>query len=315
MVFVPPVMAREVLASDLTAPATVLRSWSFDPSVVAVLVGLGGLYHWGVRLARRRRGRLRISNRRVLFFFGGLAVTYLALQSPIETYSGYLFSVHMVQHLLLTLVAAPLLVLAMPVTLALEAASDANRRRYVLPILRSRPVTLLSHPLVAWTLFTAAMWGSHFTGLFEATLVSSPLHALEHTAFLFTAVLFWWPVVGLDPSPARISHPARLLYLFLAMAQSAFLGLAIYSSDHVLYPHYVRATQALGSSPLADQHLAGVLMWTTGMFMLVPAMAFVLMDWMKRDERDAARMDASLERASPRRASIVAMEAGKAEPD
>jgi cytochrome c oxidase assembly factor CtaG len=315
MVSVPIGMAREVLASDLTAPATVLRSWSFDPSVVAVLVGLGGLYHWGVRSARTRRGRHRISNRRVLLFFGGLTVTYLALQSPIETYSGYLFSVHMVQHLLLTMVAAPLLVLGTPVTLALEASSDPARRRLMLPILRSRTVTLLSHPLVAWTLFTATMWGSHFTGLYEATLVSSPVHALEHSAYLFTAVLFWWPVVGLDPSPARISHPARLLYLFLAMSQMAFLGLAIYSSDHVLYPHYVRATLAVGSSPLADQHLAGVLMWTTGMFLIVPAMAFVLMDWMKRDERDAARMDAVLERAAPRRATAAPMEAGAAPPD
>jgi putative copper resistance protein D len=310
-------MSREVLARDLTAPVTVLRAWSFDPSIVAVLVGLGALFHWGVRLARRRRGGLGVSNRRVGLFLGGLAVTYLALQSPIETYSGYLFSVHMIQHLLLTMVAAPLLVLGMPVTLALEATSDATRRRFVLPILRSRPVALLSHPLVAWTLFTATMWGSHFTGLYEATLVSSPVHALEHTVFLFTAVLFWWPVVGLDPSPARISHPARLLYLFLAMSQSAFLGLAIYSSDHVLYPHYVRATLEVGSSPLADQQLAAVFMWTTGMFLLVPAMAFVLMDWMNRDEREAARTDAALERAASRRRGTTAtpMEAGGADPD
>jgi putative copper resistance protein D len=100
------------------------------------------------------------------------------------------------------------------------------------------------------------------------------------------------------------------------MAQSAFLGLAIYSSDHVLYPHYVRATLAVGSPPLADQHLAGALMWTTGMFLLVPAMALVLMDWMRHDERAAGRMDAALERAAPRQVSSAApMEAGAAEPD
>ena len=116
--------------------------------------------------------------------------------------------------------------------------------------------------------------------------------------YLVAAVLFWRPVIGLEPGPSRISHPARILYLFLAMPQMAFLGLAIYSSDTVLYPHYLVTAPPLGTSALADQHLAGVLMWTTSMVLLLPALGYVWFDWMKKEEREATRLDARLDRQS-----------------
>ena len=143
----------------------------------------------------------------------------------------------MVQHLLLTMVAAPLLVLGAPVTLALLASTPASRRR-LSAALRRPPLRTLSQPVVAWALFFGVLWGSHFTGLFEASLRSDGVHALEHVAYLVTAVLFWMPVVGRDPSPVGLSHPARILYLFFAMASMAFLGLALFSANHVLYPTY-----------------------------------------------------------------------------
>jgi cytochrome c oxidase assembly factor CtaG len=229
-------------------------------------------------------------------FFAGLVVTYLALQSPIHAYSHRLFSVHMVQHLVLMMVAAPLLVLGTPVELALRASSPEVRSRVLVPLLRSRGASLLSNPVVCWSAFTIVLWASHFTSLYEDALGSQAIHGLEHVLYLVAAVLFWRPVIGLEPGPSRISPPARILYLFLAMPQMAFLGLAIYSSDLVLYPHYLATAPMLGTSALADQHLAGVLMWTTSMVLLLPALGYVLFDWMRKDEREAARIDARLDR-------------------
>jgi putative membrane protein len=274
----------------------VLRSWSFDPVVMLGLFAAAALYVQGA--ARVRRESSAFPRWRLTCFLAGLAVAFIALQSPIQAYSDRLFSVHMVQHLLLTMVAAPLMVLGTPVLLALQASSISFRRRVLVPLVQSRAASLLSHPVISWSLFIAALWASHFTNLYEDALGSQAIHGLEHALYVAAAVLFWRPIIGLDPGPSRISHPGRLLYLFLAMPQMAFLGLAIYSSDQVLYTHYILTASALGTSALADQHLAGALMWTTSMFLFLPAMALVLLDWMKKDAREAARLDARLDRAA-----------------
>src|SRR5262249_20146973 len=149
----------------------------------------------------------------------------LALGSPIEYYDTTLFSVHMIQHLLLAMVAAPLLAIAAPITLVLRFSSPEARRRWILPVLHSTPVRVLSAPPVAWGILAGVMWFSHFSPLFDAALEDGTLHRLEHALYLGTAMLFWWPVVGADPSPHRLSHPARILYLALGMPLSSFLGL------------------------------------------------------------------------------------------
>ena len=193
----------------------------------------------------------------------------------------------MVQHLLLTMVAAPLLVLGAPVTLALLSSSPANRRRLSAALVHARrsepsPIRSSRGPL-----FFGVLWGSHLTGLFDASLRSDGIHALEHAAYLATAVLFWMPVVGRDPAPSGLSHPGRILYLFLAMASMAFLGLALSSANHVLYPTY-EAIEGTAKAA-ADQRMGGALMWVSGMILIVPALALVMLDWMRVDEREARR--------------------------
>jgi cytochrome c oxidase assembly factor CtaG len=262
-----------------------LTAWTFDPTVVAGLLAAGALYLRGVR--RVRRPDRKLANRAACFL-GGLAVLWVALQSPIDAYADARLSVHMVQHLLLTMVAAPLLVLGAPVTLALRAATPAVRRRWLLPVLRSRPVRLLTAPLVCWAQFALVLWVSHFSPLYEAAVRNDGVHALEHLLYVVSAVLFWSPVAGIDPSPKRLSHPARLLYLFLAMPQSSFLGLAMWGSSQVLYPSY---QAALGPAALADQRLAGTIMGSAGMLVMVPALGLVLLDWLAREEREAARAE------------------------
>ena len=264
-----------------------LTAWTFDPPVVAALLATGVLYVAGVRRVRRPD---RTLTNRAACFLGGLVVLWLALQSPIDVDADTRLSVHMVQHLLLTMVAAPLLVLGGPVILALRAATPAFRHRRLLPLLRSRPVRLLTTPVVSWAQFALVLWASHFSPLYEAAVRSGGVHALEHLLYVVSAVLFWSPVVGIDPSPKRLSHPARLLYLFLSMPQASFLGLAMWGSSRVLYPSY---QAALGpAAALDDQHLAGTIMGSAGMLVMVPALGLVLLDWLRREEREAARIDA-----------------------
>jgi putative membrane protein len=277
-----------------------LGGWRFDPLTLAILSMAGLSYWYWSGVSGGRTGRRRLPHR-ARYFFAGLFVLFVALVSPLDGYADRLLSVHMVQHLLLTLVAPPLLLLGAPVTLALQASSARFRKRVLLPLLRSRGIRMLSHPVVGWVAFAAVLWGSHFSPLYEASLESRGLHVLEHGAYVGSALLFWWPVVGKDPSPSRLSPPARILYLFLAMPQMTFLGLAIYGSDRVLYSHYLVTSARLGTSALSDQHLAGALMWTSGMFFIVPALGLVLMSWLDREDREGVRMDRAVSR--PRRAA------------
>jgi putative copper resistance protein D len=274
----------------------VLHSWSFSPVVVLGLAAVAAAYLRGVAWARQRHSASPFPRLNITCFMSGLGVTYLALQSPIKAYSDRLLSVHMVQHLLLTMAAAPLLVLGAPVILALRASSRSIRERVVLPLVHSALARFLSHPGVSWGAFVAAMWATHFTNLYQEALGSETIHNLEHILYLATALLFWRPILGVDAGPSRISHPARFLYVFLSMPPMAFLGLAIYSSNQVLYTHYLTTAPALGTSALADQHLAGALMWITPMVLFLPALAFVLFDWMKKETREGIREDARLDR-------------------
>src|SRR5690606_32494929 len=132
-------------------------------------------------------------------------------------------------------VAAPLLLAGAPITLALRAASPAWRSR-LLAVLHSPVIRAVSFPVVAWVLFAATNWAWHYSTLYNDALENELLHYLQHANFLAVALLFWWPVIGADPSPWRMPHPVRLLYLFLAMPQQSFLGVSLLQAPTTLYP-------------------------------------------------------------------------------
>jgi putative copper resistance protein D len=291
------------LAHGADAPAPTLGSaltaWRLE---LPVLVGIGitaAAYGWAARRVSRAHPANRHPTGRTVAFTGGLAVIGLALVSPIEAYEGSLFSVHMVQHLLLELVAAPLLLLGGPITLALRAATPPVRRR-LLAVLQSRLAHVLAFPVVAWLVFAAVNWGWHFSTLYDQALESSPLHHLQHATFLAAALLFWWPVLGVDPSPWRMPHPVRLLYLFLALPQNSFLGVALLSARDVLYAHYATNARTWGPSALEDQQLGGTIMWVGGDLAFLAGMAVVVALWVAHEDRRTRRLDARLaaERAS-----------------
>jgi putative copper resistance protein D len=250
-----------------------------------------------------------VPRRRALAWYGGLLALFVALQSPIATYDTTLFSAHMVQHLLLTMVVAPLLVLGAPITLLLRVVSPSARKRVVLPVLHSRAARVISFPVIAWLVFAGVMYGSHFSPLFDAALENVFVHLLEHWLYLGAGLLFWWPVVGADPSPWRMPHAARLLYVFLGMPYSSFLALAIYSASGVLYPHYATLQRDWGPTPLADQQLAGGIMWVGGDGLFLVAVVAMVAVWMRAEEAEGKRADARLDREDVRKARIAAREA------
>lgn len=280
----------------------VLLEWRFEPVLLAVLVA--SAVAWLVltrRVGRAHQGHPH-PRWRDLAFLAGLATLAVALTSPIEAYEGELFSVHMLQHMLLELVAAPLLLLGAPATLALRAATP-SARRWLLAVLHSRVVSILSFPLLAWVLFAAVNWGWHFSSLYNDALENSWLHDVQHLTFLGAALLFWWPVVGADPSRWRLPHPVRLFYLFLAMPQNSFLGIALMSAPTALYPHYLTNLRDWGPSPIVDQNVGGMLMWVGGDVVFLLAMGFVVAAWVRAEDRRTARQDARedarLSRAGP----------------
>jgi cytochrome c oxidase assembly factor CtaG len=268
----------------------VLFEWRLEPRV---LVGLA-VAALGWLLLQRRVAAAHPDRPhprwRELAFLAGLATIAIALTSPIEAYEGELFSVHMLQHLLLELVAAPLLLLGAPATLALRAASPSVRRR-LLAVLHSRVVSVLSFPVLAWVLFAAVNWGWHLSPLYNQALEIPWLHDIQHLTFLGAALLFWWPVVGADPARWRLSHPVRLFYLFLAMPQNSFLGIALMSAPPTIYPHYLTNLRDWGPTPAVDLNIGGMLMWVGGDIVFLLAMGFVVAAWVRAEDRRTARED------------------------
>lgn len=279
------------------SPSILLEGWSFALDVWLPVLLMGLAYRHARHMVNLRHPDNPVPRWRMWAWFGGLGAIVLALASPIEYYDTTLFSVHMIQHLLLSFVAAPLLVLAAPMTLLLRVASPEARRGWILPVLHSRPVRIISHPLVAWTLFAGVMWFSHFSPLFDAALTDVVLHRLEHALFLGSALLFWWPVVGADPSPHRMTYPGRVLYLALGMPLSSLLGLVIFSARTPLYEHYATLPRDWDPTPMADQALAGGIMWVGGDAAFVAALVVTVAAWLRHEERESKREDARLARS------------------
>ena len=292
----PAVAAAHGAAPPARSLAEVLLAWQLEAHEVLPLMAAAVIFWLGVRRVARDHPANPHPRWRTWCWYGGLGVLFVALQSPIGAYDTTLFWVHMVQHLLLAMVAAPLLALGAPITLLLRVASPRLRQRVILPLLHSRPLRVLSFPVVAWVLFAGVMWATHFSALYDAALEDPLAHLAEHALYLGAALLFWWPVVGADPSPWRMPHALRIGYLFIGMPQSSFLGLAILSAPHVLYPHYASIERDWGPTPLADQQLAGGIMWAGGDLVFLLAVILAVWVWLRAEEAEGRRADARLDR-------------------
>lgn len=286
-----PVQAHGGVEADPPTIGSILLGWTFEP-LPTLAIGLAAAWWvWAVRRVDARHPANPVPQRRTVAFLAALAALAFALSSGIERYDTTLFSVHMVQHVLLVLVAAPLMALAAPMTLILRLSARSTRRRWILPVLHSRVVRVLSFPVVTWLQFAAVMWASHFSGLFDLALEAPVAHDIEHVLFLSSALLFWWPAVGLDPAPWRIVHPARIVYVFLQMTQNTFLAVVILNAPAALYRHYATLDRPFGIDALADQRLAAGVMWIVGDAIFLTAIMLLVAAWMRADARGLARQD------------------------
>ncbi len=241
-----------------------LRSWPFDPWLVAALLLTAGVYLLGWLVLRRRDPR-RWHGGRPTAFLGGLAAIGLALASPVEPFADLLLQVHMVQHLLLMMAAPPLLWLGAPLFPLLRGLPRQVRIFWVAPWLSAPPLRRifgrLTHPLSALVLFVAATWVWHAPPVYDLALRSSGWHYLEHACFVGTALVFWYPIVRPYPARPRWSPWLLLPCLFLADLSNTALAALLTFSDRLLYPYYAEVPRLAGLSPLEDQSAAGVLMW------------------------------------------------------
>lgn len=263
----------------MTSPVQPWNRWDLHPTVLVGLVLLGGLYVY--------LGGLRTERRRVAAFAGSLLVIFVALNGPLHNLSdSYLFSAHMAQHLLLTLLFPPLLLYGTPAWV-------------VRPLLSPGWVTALgravTRPVAAAALFTAPIVLWHVPVFYEAALRNHNLHILQHLVFLATAVLMWWPVLSPVPELPRLPYPGQMLYLFLLGIPMSVTGALITLSDTALYPFYAAAPRVWALEPVADQQIGGLLMWVPGGLILWLAMTVVWFRWSVWEARGEAERAVPLE--------------------
>ena len=224
----------------------------------------------------------------------GLCAVAVALAPPFERLAGERFAAHMIQHLVLILVAAPLIAAARPVNVAV-AALPTHVRRALHRSARAGPgraLRRLRHPVVVWLLATAALWAWHSPGLYQLALRSDPVHAAEHLSFLVTAGLFWSLVLGagrVGGPPGAAARPVAVALVFATALASGALGAALTFAGAPLYPEQAAMVVATGGDPLADQQLAGVLMWVPPGLVYLAVMAGLVVRWFAElDRRTAA---------------------------
>ena len=285
-------MLTSLVAPPAPTPGRLLTDWSVDVALVGVIV-LAALYLTGVRRLDVRGRPWPVS--RTITFASGLVVIVVATMSGLAAYDRVLFSMHVVQHVLLGMVGPILLVLGRPVTLALQASNRPAQAR-LLAVLHSRPVRAVTNPVVAWALFAGTLVVLYFTGLYELSLRNGWVHAALHVHFVAVGVLFLAFVVGLDPIPGAMSFGARALFVFVLIPFHAFLGVALLGSNRVLAADWYRdVSRSWGASPLADQRTGAGILWVAGELFGVLAIAVVVRQWMQAEERKAARIDRRLD--------------------
>ncbi|MGK5741979.1 cytochrome c oxidase assembly protein [Micromonospora sp. URMC 103] len=306
MLHVDPIFAATSAATSAAAGATpppfsitsVFTEARLDSWLTLGLVLAAGLYLYGVHRLRIRGDRWPVS--RTVFFLGpGLGGIALVTASGIETYDTTLLSVHMVQHMVLSMVSPIFLALGAPMTLALRTLPQRPRKR-LLAIVHSRIARIYSFPLVAFAIFVVNPFVLYFTDLYRYTLAHAWAHELVHAHFIMTGCVFFWPLLGLDPLPGRWPYPARALLMVLSVPFHTVLGLTIMQSSTLFGGDWYPSLHLGWADPWDDQVLAGGILWAGGEFVSVTMLAVLVVQWVKQSEREARRIDRELDRQEAR---------------
>ena len=259
-----------------------------------LIVLAGALYLWGAWRVGRRTPGPGWHGRRTLAFCGGLVVSWVSVGSFIGVYGEVLFYDHMVQHLLLIMVAAGLFAMGAPVELA-ERATSGSVHAVVVRGLSSSVAEVVGHPLTGFLLYALLIPLSHLTSFYNLTLENGTIESVEHLAFIVIGYLFWRQVVAIEPSRHPLSPPVRLLYLAAAVPVDSFVGLALISASHELFPAYTQMHRTWGPSRLTDLHLGGAIMWVGGDSLMLLAMIPIVIQWIRAEEAKAIEVDRQLD--------------------
>jgi putative membrane protein len=279
-----------------------LLSWDWRAEVIAVLVVAGTIYTVGWRRLRhlhqarhpkhsqQASPRRLASGRRLAAYLGGLGIIGLALMSPIDVLGGQLFFMHMIQHLLLVMLAPPLLLIASPFPFFLWGLPPTVRgqvARLFKPGATFRHLLrLLTRPGLVWLVFIAIFLGWHDPNAYNAALTSDRVHDLEHITFFGTALLFWWHVIGVGPRiHGRFPAGVRVAYVLITVPVNMLAGVAITFSTQPIYTYYTTVPRLWGITVMQDQMLGGIIMWIPGSMMYIMA-ALVLIAKMVQTEAD-----------------------------
>lgn len=274
----------------------VLLSWEWRIAVLLPIFLLAALYTLGWRRLRRRtRAAHRLANGwRLAAYLVGLGFILLALISPIDVLGGQLFFMHMIQHLLLVMLAPPLLMLANPLPFLLWGLPESGRRQVgaflssalhresrVRQLLRS-----LTGPGIVWLLYVVFLLGWHDPNLYNAALRSELVHDIEHLTFFGSAMLFWWHVVGAGPRiHKQFGRAARVAYVIAAIPPTMFTGIAIAFANQPIYSYYLSVPRLWGLDVLSDQRISGIIMWIPGSMMYIIAVLILAARWLQGEER------------------------------
>ncbi|TXS51629.1 cytochrome c oxidase assembly protein [Streptomyces sp. t39] len=282
-------------------PFTLGRGLAFSPDpffLVGCLLALG-LYAWGV-VRLRRRGDAWPVSRTVLFTAGVLSVA-LVMCTKLNDYGMVMFSVHMVQHMVISMLSPIVLLLGAPITLALRALPVAGRgrkgpRELLLMLLHSRYMRVITHPVFTIPLFIASLYGLYFTPLFDFLMGSKPGHIAMMLHFLAVGLVFFWPIMGVDPGPHRPGYVMRMLELFAGMPFHAFFGIALMMATEPMVKAYENPPASLGIDALSDQNAAGGIAWAFSEIPSVLVLLALVFQWYRSEQRVAKRRDRAADR-------------------
>jgi cytochrome c oxidase assembly factor CtaG len=273
----------------------IVTEWGIDPVLTVLTVWVAGSYLYGVRVLRSRGDRWPWS--RTLSFVGiGMGAFYVVTSSGLAAYDTTLLSVHMVQHMVLSMLVPLALALGAPVTLALRTL-PRRPRAVLLTVLHSRPAKVLSFPPLTFLLFVLSPWVLYFSAWYDASLRSEFVHEMMHVHLVLVGCLFLWPMVGTDPVPGRVGYPFRMLLMVLTLPFHAFLGVTIMNQQDLIAGDWYRSLpMAWLPDPAADQHLAGGILWGTGDLVGVAFFLVLFAQWVRSSMREAEREDRRLDR-------------------
>jgi putative membrane protein len=284
-------LAQQAFAHDEWAAAHLTRaqaqrSWSFEPEVVIPLAIVAVLFTVG---AYRRRGKPGWSLAQVGFFIAGWLTLFIALVSPIHKLGSLLFSIHMTQHELLMIIAAPLLVLSRPLVWFVwalpvswrEGSGRLAKQRQIAALW-----SVMTLPLFVWLLHGSTLWAWHIPSLYDASVEHDWVHALQHTTFLFTALLFWWTLI--HGRHGRLSYGMGVLYVFTTAVHTSILGALMTFTQNLWYPIYDGRTAAFHLTPMEDQQLGGLIMWIPAGVVFIILGLWLMAAWLRESEKRIA---------------------------